>query len=411
MLFNIPATESQVDSLGGRYVVYTVFLDGILLCKVRYSEMHRWNEELSRMFKSCLPRFPPKVYLVMTQKQADDRRLGLEQYLQGVARISSVVVSEVFCKFLQKMQQELLSNHKLDGVCEVLLPDGRSIAVHTKASDTSQTILEAVFDQIGLPLDLRGYFNLFIVKGKGKEDFCILKKLVPWELPRYTLEAGKTEHWALMVRKSYSDLTLDSMVLQKSSGLHLLCAQARGDMERGWSLPTAAQCQELEGLLQAERMKEFLHAAQLVEHYGCMQMDICTCDCPEPDLPAVVRVGQQSITCCLMLPLNNLQQICYHISRVKSWRVSMLSPSDEEDFMFELSFEYKCDSNTKWITVHSKQAFFLSTCMDQLWMEWQQGHADRSNNVRFSEAVLRWPSIEVEGTMGKVFEGITEDAL
>ncbi|KPP71504.1 hypothetical protein Z043_109571, partial [Scleropages formosus] len=286
--------------------------------------MHRWNEELGRMFKACLPRFPPKVYLAMTQEQLDERRLFLEQYLQGVARISRVVASGVFSRFLQKRQQETLSIHRLNGVREVLLPDGRSVTIQVKASDTAQTVLETVFDQIGLPGDLRGYFDLFLVKGKGKEDFRILKKLVPWELPRYTLEAGRMERWALMIRKSYIDLTLDSKIIQEGSGLDLLCAQAHGDIERGWSLPTAAQRQELEGLLQAGQMRKFLHAAQLVQHYGCMQVDICTCDCPEPDFPAIVRVGHQSITCCLLLPGNNIQQISYHISRVKSWRVSLL---------------------------------------------------------------------------------------
>lgn len=29
--------------------LYSVYLDGYLFCRVRYSQLHRWNEQVSRL--------------------------------------------------------------------------------------------------------------------------------------------------------------------------------------------------------------------------------------------------------------------------------------------------------------------------------------------------------------------------
>ncbi|MGH0161376.1 UNVERIFIED_CONTAM: hypothetical protein FKN15_048297 [Acipenser sinensis] len=49
MHFNIPVIEEQTDKLGGRFVVYHVYLDGLLYCKMKYSDMHKWDDEQIEM--------------------------------------------------------------------------------------------------------------------------------------------------------------------------------------------------------------------------------------------------------------------------------------------------------------------------------------------------------------------------
>ncbi|KAK7812664.1 hypothetical protein U0070_016134, partial [Myodes glareolus] len=53
MHFCIPVSQQRPDGLGGRYVLYSVYLDGFLFCKVRYSQLHRWNEQVSLVGKVC----------------------------------------------------------------------------------------------------------------------------------------------------------------------------------------------------------------------------------------------------------------------------------------------------------------------------------------------------------------------
>ncbi|MBN3317576.1 SNX31 protein, partial [Atractosteus spatula] len=394
MHFNIPVTEEKTDKFGGRYVVYNIYLEGLLLCKVRYSDMHKWNEELRRVFKDCVPRFPPKYFLAMTEKMQDQRRHLLEQYLQKVAEISSIATSGIFCSFFRKMQQETFRIPERSVVQDVILPDGRKIGVEIRISDTAHTLMEIVSDKMGLPRDLMGYFGLFLVQVKGNETLSVVKKLVPFELPRLTLESLEGGPSAIMVRKSaeeppfcvygaggqeaalldrwenllfsaaygyrpysYLDTSVDAEVLQSSCGLSLLCAQAAADLERGWSLPTEEQRGTLGALLEAGRKREFLQAAQRVRYYGHIQLDPCTCDHPEPSCPAAVWVGHPGLHCCITLPGNQTREEHFEINQMKSWCVSMLSRSSQDDAMgLSLSFEYTFDEAWKSITLHTKQA-------------------------------------------------------
>lgn len=104
MHFCIPVSQQQPDALGGRYVLYSVYLDGFLFCKVRYSQLHRWDEQLRRVFGNCLPPFPPKYYLAMTTTMAEERRGQLERYLQNVTADPRVTRSDIFTEFLTLVQ-------------------------------------------------------------------------------------------------------------------------------------------------------------------------------------------------------------------------------------------------------------------------------------------------------------------
>ncbi|XP_048451705.1 sorting nexin-31-like [Rhincodon typus] len=108
MQFTIAQTENGSDSLGVRYVIYGIHLEGFLFCKLRYSQLHKWNEKLRRYFGSNLvPRFPPKSYLAQTESTAEERRLQLQQYLQKVGEDPVISVSEIFTTLLKNAQQVL----------------------------------------------------------------------------------------------------------------------------------------------------------------------------------------------------------------------------------------------------------------------------------------------------------------
>ncbi|XP_059757319.1 sorting nexin-31 isoform X5 [Balaenoptera ricei] len=146
MHFCIPVSQQRPDALGGRYVLYSVYLDGFLFCKVRYSQLHRWNEQLRRVFGNCLPPFPPKYYLAMTASMADERRDQLEQYLQNVTMDPNMLRSDVFVDFLKLVQLDTFSITTKKASLDIFLPDGRSIKVEILTSDTAERVLEAIQD-------------------------------------------------------------------------------------------------------------------------------------------------------------------------------------------------------------------------------------------------------------------------
>ncbi|XP_042642013.1 sorting nexin-31 isoform X2 [Tyto alba] len=103
--FSITAAEELREERGGRYVLYSVCLEGFLLGKVRYSQLRSWDAQLRQLFGSAVPSFPPKFYLAMTKSMADERQSQLEQYLQNVTLNSNITNSDVFTGFFQKLQQ------------------------------------------------------------------------------------------------------------------------------------------------------------------------------------------------------------------------------------------------------------------------------------------------------------------
>lgn len=48
------------------FQLYSVYLDGFLFCKVRYSQLHRWNEQVSLVGKVC-----PRTWVVSLRKTSD----------------------------------------------------------------------------------------------------------------------------------------------------------------------------------------------------------------------------------------------------------------------------------------------------------------------------------------------------
>ncbi|KAM5280839.1 sorting nexin-31 isoform 2-T2 [Ctenodactylus gundi] len=373
MHFCIPVSQQRPDALGGRYVLYSVYLDGFLFCRVRYSQLHRWNEQLRRVFGNCLPPFPPKYYLAMTTAMADERRDQLEQYLQNVTVNPNVLRSDVFIEFLKLVQLNTFNITAEKASLYVFLPDGRGIEVEILTSDTAERVLEVVSYKLGLHRELLGYFGLFLIRDYKEGKLSVVKKLMDFELPYVSLQSCDVENCKVGLRKWYLDPALDSMLMDCRAAVDLLYIQAVQDTEKEWARPTQAQRQELEALRKEDNRTKFLELYQQVQHYGCLQLDPCTCNYPEPGCEAVISVGNNEISCCITLPDNQTQDIVFQMNRVKCWQVTFLGtlldmdgPQRTLNQNLELRFQYSEDSYWRWFVIYTKQAFLLSSCLKKM---------------------------------------------
>ncbi|XP_029418645.1 sorting nexin-31 isoform X2 [Nannospalax galili] len=393
MHFCIPVSQQRRDALGGRYVLYSVYLDGFLFCKVRFSQMHQWNEQLRRVFGNCLPHFPPKYYLAMTTSMADERRDQLERYLQNVTADPNVSRSDVFIEFLTLVQlepyQERLHEEqsKPSGKSkkntfnittrkvslDVFLPNGRGIKVEILTSDTAERVLEVVSHKLGLHPELLGYFGLFLIRCFKEGKLSVVKKLVDFELPYVSLQNSEVENCKVGLRKWYLDPALDSVMMDCRAARDLLYMQAVQDIEIEWAKPTQAQREELKAFQKEEHQTKFLELSREVQHYGCMQLDSCTCDHPEPGCGAVLSIGNSEINCCITLPDGQTQDVIFHMNRVKCWQVTfhgtlldMDGPQRTLSQNLELKFQYREDSCWQWFVIYTKQAFLLSSCLKKM---------------------------------------------
>ncbi|XP_058554683.1 sorting nexin-31 isoform X2 [Neofelis nebulosa] len=342
MHFCIPVSQQRPDALGGRYVLYSVYLDGYLFCRVRYSQLHRWNEQLRRIFGNSLPPFPPKYYLAMTASMADERRDQLEQYLQKVTMDPNMLRSDVFIDFLKLVQLDTFSITIKTAALDIFLPDGRNIQIEILTSDTAERVLEVVSHKIGLCQELLGYFGLFLIRFRKEGKLSVMKKLADFELPYVSLRSAGMENCKVGLRKWYMDPSLDSMLMDCTAAVDLIHMQ-------------------------------FLELSQEVRHYGYLQLDPCTCDYPEPGCGAVLSVGNDEISCCITLPDNQTQEIIFQMSRVKCWKVTFLGtlldmdgPQRTLNQNLELRFQYSEDSRWQWFVIYTKQAFLLSSCLKKM---------------------------------------------
>ncbi|XP_054215860.1 sorting nexin-31 isoform X2 [Homo sapiens] len=373
MHFCIPVSQQRSDALGGRYVLYSVHLDGFLFCRVRYSQLHGWNEQLRRVFGNCLPPFPPKYYLAMTTAMADERRDQLEQYLQNVTMDPNVLRSDVFVEFLKLAQLNTFDIATKKAYLDIFLPNEQSIRIEIITSDTAERVLEVVSHKIGLCRELLGYFGLFLIRFGKEGKLSVVKKLADFELPYVSLGSSEVENCKVGLRKWYMAPSLDSVLMDCRVAVDLLYMQAIQDIEKGWAKPTQAQRQKLEAFQKEDSQTKFLELAREVRHYGYLQLDPCTCDYPESGSGAVLSVGNNEISCCITLPDSQTQDIVFQMSRVKCWQVTFLGtlldtdgPQRTLNQNLELRFQYSEDSCWQWFVIYTKQAFLLSSCLKKM---------------------------------------------
>ncbi|XP_073923048.1 sorting nexin-31 isoform X3 [Castor canadensis] len=305
MHFCIPVSQQRPDARGGRYVLYSVYLDGFLFCRVRYSQLHHWNEQLRRVFGNCLPPFPPKYYLAMTTSMADKRRDQLEQYLQNVTADPHVLRSDVFTEFLKLVQLDTFNIMAKKASLDVLLPDGRSMKVEILTSDTAERVLEVVSHTLGLCQELLSYFGLFLIRLCKKGKLSVVKKLADFEIPYISLQSLQVEDCMVGLRKWYMDPALDSMLIDCRAARDLLYMQALQDIEQEWAKPTQAQREELEAFQQE---------------------------------------GNQT----------------------KGSLLDIDGPQQTVNQNLELRFQYSEDSHWQWFVIYTKQAFLLSSCLKKM---------------------------------------------
>nr|XP_060631658.1 sorting nexin-31 isoform X2 [Anolis sagrei ordinatus] len=368
MHFSIPLSEELLEKFGGRYVLYSVYLEGFLFCKVRYSQLHHWNEQLRRVFGRGIPSFPPKFYLAMTKSMADERRANLEQYLQNVSIDPSITNSEVFISFFRKLQQDTFKIQTQRAFLDVYLPDGRYLRLDVQTSDTAERILEVVSYKIELSRELIGYFSLFLIQDHNNGELSVLKKLAEFELPYVSLRSMKEPSCKIGIRKWYMDPSLDKMLVDCRTAVNLLYMQVVQEIEKNWLRPTDGQMQKLQMFQKAQNKMKFLELVQEVRHYGYIQLDPCSCDYPEVGCTAAIHVGNNEISCCIKLPSNQIKEVSFKINRVRCWQVTFLGSVTGQglDQFLELRFEYNDSDTWRWIVFNTKQAFLLSSCLKKI---------------------------------------------
>ncbi|NXY78013.1 SNX17 protein, partial [Glareola pratincola] len=302
---------------------YNIHVNGVLHCRVRYSQLLGLHEQLRKEYgANVVPAFPPKKIFTLTPAEVEQRREQLEKYMQAVRQDPTLGGSETFNSFLRKAQQETQQIPTEEVVLEVLLSNGQKVKVTILTSDQTEDVLEAVASKLDLPDDLVGYFSLFLVRETKDGAFSFVRKLQEFELPYVSVTSLHNPEFRIILRKSYWDSSYDDDVMEHRVGLNLLYAQTVSDIEHGWILVNKEQHRQLKSLQEKVSKKEFIRLAQTLKYYGYLKFDPCVTDFPEKGCHVVVSAGNNELNFQVRLPSEQIKEGSFKVTRMRCWRVT-----------------------------------------------------------------------------------------
>ena len=139
------------------FQVYEVHINGVRHCSLRYRQFHNLSEKLRRDFHpSTLPSFPPKKLMPLTLNQLEDRRLGLEKYLQLLSQDPRVANGITFNGFLLAAQQETASEKSDEVDLDVYLMNDSKISIRGLTVLQTEEVLE-------VRILIRMFFYIFLI--------------------------------------------------------------------------------------------------------------------------------------------------------------------------------------------------------------------------------------------------------
>jgi len=388
MHFSIPETIDRRDGKGSNYTVYEVHINGVRHCSLRYRQFHNLSEKLRRDFHpSTLPSFPPKKLMPLTLNQLEDRRLGLEKYLQLLSQDPRVANGITFNGFLLAAQQETASEKSDEVDLDVYLMNDSKISIRGLTVLQTEEVLEKVCRQLGVPDDLVYYFALYLIQREESSGMIsILRKLQGYESPYISQKSfvSTSATCKLVLRKSSWDPKIDEDLMQNKITLNLLYVQTLCDVERGWVQASNETKRQLAQMQSRGAKFEYMEMARQLKDYGYLHFAPCTCDYPMTNTTVNVLVGARELV--LRIPGthdNPAKEGRFKVTKMRCWRIMTLADvvEDETDTeigdeaetvischsKLELSFEYLMPSGElQWVTIVSSQAILMSLCLQSM---------------------------------------------
>ncbi|XP_054617114.1 sorting nexin-17 isoform X1 [Dunckerocampus dactyliophorus] len=361
------------------YTAYNIHVNGVLHCRVRYSQLLGLHEQIKKEYGSnVVPSFPPKKIFTLTPAEVEQRREHLEKYMQAVRQDPLLGASELFNSFLRKAQQETQQIPTEEVALDICLSNGQKVTVNILSSDQTEDVLDVVASKLDLPEEMVGYFSLFLVREGEEGGLTFVRKLQEFELPYVSITSLRSSEFHILLRKSYWDMVYDGDVMDNRVGLNLLYAQTVSDIERGWMLVNKDQHRQLKSLQEKGSKKEFINLGQTLKYYGYIKFDPCVTDFPEKGCQVIVGAGNNELNFHVKLPNEQMKEGSFKVTRMRCWRVTSSQVPvangtnnpctlSKCDVKLELAFEYLMSKDhLRWVTITSQQAIMMSICLQSM---------------------------------------------
>uniref|UniRef100_U5EWH9 Putative sorting nexin n=1 Tax=Corethrella appendiculata TaxID=1370023 RepID=U5EWH9_9DIPT len=420
MHFSIPDTEDFISDTGS-FTGFNIHINGTFHCCLRYKQLHNLHEQLKRSLPTLvLPHFPPKKLLPLTPNQLEQRRIGLERYIQLVGQDPVLSRSDLLRTFFLNAQQESSFTDCREVTIDIYLMNGYRISTNIYTTEYSSKVLEKACLLIDLPKEYLYYFSLYLIRQENNGDITIMKKLMDFESPY--ISQKQLNNCKIVIRKSYWDINYDLELMRDRIALNLLYIQALSDVERHWIVTTREILEQLSNLQARGNKREYIEIVRKLPGYGCIKFQRSIVDYPQPNTPATIIIGNKELN---LLTSNGMkiQETKFKVTRIRCWRVTTIhsneelssnSSSDSQPHLtnLELSFEYLMAKNLlKWITICSEQAMLISVCLQSIVDELlnQKSGIDITQNHIVENTQLSY--IRRDGSNHRIKESSSNDTI
>ncbi|CAL1544897.1 unnamed protein product [Lymnaea stagnalis] len=351
---------NYLDHYGDKHVVFNVYMAGRHLCSRRYREFDTLHNNLKREFPDFnFPRLPGKKLFTLSEQQLDQRRRGLEQYLEKVCAVRVIGESETMQEFLAAGdldEEEGTSEVEL----KVMLPDKSLCIVTICRSDNTDTVYKAVVAKLHFE-EASDYFYLFETVEYGFE-----RKLLPQELPHniYIQNYSTATATCILLKKWLFTISREMTLTTNASALKFLFWQAVDDVNKGF-VKTGDKLYDLKALRETENALEYLKTVRHLEGYSEVVFPHCACDSRrDGHVAAIIGLEAFKLQACKDDGTPESQVIEFNWKDVKSYEV------DEEGMSF--NFEYnRQGKKPRLVKIFTPYFYYMNDCFDRIYDELQ----------------------------------------
>ncbi|XP_066902630.1 sorting nexin-27 [Halyomorpha halys] len=339
---------------GERFAVFNIYMAGRHLCSRRYREFSNLHSALKKEFVGFnFPKLPGKWPFTLSGQQVDQRRRGLELYLEKVCAVRVIAESDVMHQFLTDTEDQQGNISPVD--LKVLLPDREVITVTIRKNSNANDVYQAVVDKIHMSSEASKYFYLFEIV-----EYNFERKLQPTEYPHslYIQNYSTASSTCLCIRRWLFSPSVE-MSVKDDHALLWFFWLAVDAVDRGHVI-TTDRLYQLKALQDASRKNEYLSLARELGGYGEIVFPHCGCDCrKEGHVIASVGFHSFKLHACKIDGTPESQVIEFPWTTMKQWEV------DEEGMSF--SFQYqKGEKNTRWVKILTPYFTFMFDCFERI---------------------------------------------
>lgn len=339
---------------GERFAVYNIYMAGRHLCSRRYREFANLHAALKKEFIGFnFPKLPGKWPFALSGQQVDQRRRGLELYLEKVCAVRVIAESDIMHQFLNDAEDQQGNISPVD--LKVLLPDREVIAVTIRKSSNANEVYNAVVEKLHLSSESAQYFYLFEIV-----EYNFERKLQPTECPHslYIHNYSTATSTCLCIRRwLFSPMT--ELKIKEELAVLWFFWLAVDAVDRG-HVVTTDRLYQLKALQDPTRKNEYLNLVRELAGYGYIVFPHCGCNCrKEGHVIASVGFSSFKLHACKTDGTPESQVIEFPWRTLKQWEV------DEEDMSF--NFEYqKGEKEARWVKILTPYFTFMFDCFERI---------------------------------------------